>query len=324
MRKHYLALAVSAVMLAAACEKHVAVEAPQPEQAVLNVSLQGSITKVTDTSGEDAVENVQVFVFRKDGSLDAYGTSAGSVVSMSCTVGERDIVAIVNAPQYAGIKDYGTLSALLSDLKDNAPGRFVMSGTTACNVSVSTSVEVEVRRLVSRVSVLSITNDFSLQQHRDAEFRVVAIYLINVAGDLKYLSPENGSLWYSKMKNDASASASALTYSGALNVSVPAGTSYSVPHYFYCYPNSCTDDTSAASWSPRQTRLVVETTLDGKTYYYPVNMENMESNHTYEITGMRITRIGSESPDIPVSSKDVEITVVVKDWEPGTSAEVEI
>ncbi|MDE6871310.1 MAG: FimB/Mfa2 family fimbrial subunit [Bacteroidales bacterium] len=324
MGKNYLCIAALAVVCASACEKNVseAVQADMP--AVLNISLPEAMTKVTDTSGEDRVEDMQVFVFKKDGSLDAYGKAAGGHLSMSCTVGERDIVALVNAPSYTDVKDYATLLGRFSDLKDNAPGRFVMSGQTACNVSSSTSVEVDVRRLVARISIASVKNEFTLPQYRDADFRITGIYLVNVAGDRMYLSGDSDGIWYNKMKNDSSSDVSGLVYSGNLDVPLMAGSSYSVTHYFYCYPNAVLSDSSDPEWSARQTRLVVETSLDGKTYYYPVNIEGIASNHTYEISEMKITRIGSDSPDIPVSSDAVGFTVNVKDWVAGGSMEVEI
>ncbi|MCM1176403.1 MAG: hypothetical protein NC115_10785 [Bacteroidales bacterium] len=317
-------LMAAALLCAVACEKNVTSEITGSMSAVLEVSLSRAVTKVTDTDGEDKVEDMQVFVFKKDGSLDAYGKASGGRLSLSCTVGERDIVSLVNAPALTDVKDYAALQGCFSDLKDNAAGRFVMSGKSSCSISSSTSVEIDVRRIVSRISIASIKNDFTLPQYREADFRVTGIYLVNVAGEMTYLSSSAGNVWYSKMKNEPSSAVSPLTYSGALDEPVAAGASYSVTHYFYCYPNGTDGDTSDPVWSERQTRLVVETSLDGKTYYYPVNIEGLESNHTYEITEMRITRIGSDSPDVPVSSDVAGFTVNVKDWAVGSSKEVEI
>lgn len=324
MRKIYFGIAAVVVMCASACEKNVAAGLPDSAPAVLNVSLTSAVTKVTDISGEDSVGDMQVFVFKKDGSLDACARASGGSLSMSCTVGERDVVALVNAPSCMDVKDYAALQEKFSDLKDNVPGRFVMSGRTSCSISSSTSVELDVRRLVSRISIVSVKNDFALPQYREADFRITGIYLVNVTGEMKYFSEDCGDLWYNKMKNDLSSEVSSMAYSGKLDVPVTAGSSYSVQHYFYCYPNSTSSDSSDSVWTERQTRLVVETSLDGKTYYYPVNIEGMKSNHTYEITEMRITRIGSDTPDIPVSSDVAGFAVSVEEWVAGGSKEVEI
>lgn len=324
MRKIYFGFAAIAVMCASACERNVDAGRPDSAPAVLDVSLTNAVTRVTDISGEDEVENMQVFVFKKDGSLDACAMASGGNLSMSCTVGERDIVALVNAPSCMDVKNYASLQEKFSDLKDNIPGRFVMGGRTSCSISSSTSVELDVKRMVSRISIASVKNDFALPQYREADFRITGIYLVNVAGEMKYFSEDCGSLWYNKMGNDFSSEVSSLTYSGELDVPVTAGSSYNVQHYFYCYPNSTLSDSSDPVWTARQTRIVVETSLDGKTYYYPVNIEGMESNHTYEITEMRITRIGSDSPDVPVSSDVAGFAISVKDWVAGGSKEVEI
>jgi hypothetical protein len=84
---------------------------------------------------------------------------------------------------------------------------------------------------------------------------------------------------------------------------IAAGSSYTNEHYFYCYPN-LTDT---------KTRLVVEAVVGGYTYYYPVTLDAVDANTSYDYN-LTITRLGSDSPDVPVEEGTVTFTVTVKDW----------
>ena len=67
---------------------------------------------------------------------------------------------------------------------------------------------------------------------------------------------------------------------------------------------------------------MVETVISGKTFYYPVTLPVIEPNHTYEITDIRISRLGSTSPDIPVEVGAAQLLVTIKSWEKGTSTQI--
>ena len=84
---------------------------------------------------------------------------------------------------------------------------------------------------------------------------------------------------------------------------VSNGDSYNTEHYFYCYPNA----------TATKTRLVIEAEVGGYTYYYPITLNAVEANtaYTYNLT---ITKLGSNSPDVPVADGTVNFTVTVKDW----------
>ena len=80
--------------------------------------------------------------------------------------------------------------------------------------------------------------------------------------------------------------------------------------YFNAYPNLNSADDQVAD-----TRLVVEATLDGRKYYYPVTMPKMESNKSYEISELKITRPGSDDPDKPIEIVDQDFKITVNPWD---------
>ena len=314
MKKIYFAafLSMSAV---AACD--VAEESDlsvDEEKVCLGVSLPSDVTKVTGTSSEGAVNDLQVFVFDDSGNLESYGHSASSALTLECYPGTKDIVALVNAPSLSGLSKYSELIQKTSVLSDNAVSSLVMEGKTNVKVSSSTTVTVPVSRLAAKVTLTKIVNAMELEYHRKMTFALTSVYMINVAGDKKYLTDSAPSQWYNKMKYEAGSpsflwqtlNGKVLGYNG----------SYDEESYFYCYPNHTADDYNDGAWQPRHTRLVVEATLGGTTYYYPVTLPEVDQNTAYEIS-LTVTRPGSDSPDKPVDSHSAEFTVKVVDWIDG-------
>ena len=319
---------LSACMIAGCTENHGSSPEIIGEKVPVSISipvndLSASLSKVTTTDGEAAVNNVQVFVFRNDGVLDAYGKSETASVEVDCTVGEKNIVAVVNAPDLLNVTSLDGFNAAKSQLSDNSTGNFVMTGAKSATItSADNELTINVKRLVARVSISKITNALSAEQYAGTPIVINKIYLSNVAGDRLYSSASVPSLWLN-MSGSFSDCPGLLSDSG-ISASIADGSSYTTPHYYYCYPNPTAEDSTAEIWSPRFTRLVVEASILGKTYYYPVSIGNIEQNHTYDIEELIITRLGSDDPDVPVSAGTISLTITVSDWEEGTSSTVTI
>lgn len=324
-----LVLACIAIMAAGCTKSLTEGKASLPEIVSVDVSVPVScMTKVTDISGESDIRSLQVLVFRPDGQLEAYAEGETQTVSFDCTSGEKKIVAAVNAQSLTDVKTFDAMEAKVSDLKDNSHGAFVMSGILDTEISSSvSSVTVPVTRHVARVSIEKVTNRIDLEQYRDIPLEISGIYLVNAAGDRTFGGAGyTPSVWYNKGACSGGGDLPSLLYSGDLaGTSVASGASYTTAHYFYCYPNPVSEDnTDTPEWTPGFTRIVVEVNVDGHTYYYPLSIENIESNHTYTVTELIITRLGSDDPDIPVSVESASFTVEVKDWEEGFSGSVTI
>ena len=105
----------------------------------------------------------------------------------------------------------------------------------------------------------------------------------------------------------------------------PGFVDLAVENAMYAYPNPTQSDNLEGStgmykgpeggpWSIRPTRLVIEATLDGQLYYYPITLPSLEYNKSYEISNLVITRPGSDDPDMPVVGFDVPFHITVNDW----------
>ncbi len=302
MKKLWFA-AIAALALVGCNEKVVEQnEAQGGEKVQITVNLSEGVTKVTGAIDDAKVNNLQIFVFDKYGVYETSSNGSGSSLSLTCTSGEKQIVALANAPIETGVTDINVLRSRISDLKDCAVGSIVMAGEVSKTLTASSTVTIQVERLAARIALTKINLAFEQEQHRQLPFKVKAVYLINVAGDRAYLSTNTPSVWYNKAKYIAATSPSFL-YDVVTSGDVSSGGSYTKGHYFYCYPNN----------TATKTRLVVESEIGGNTYYYPITLDTVDPNtaYTYNLT---ITRLGSDSPDMPVEEGAIKFTVTVKDW----------
>ena len=86
--------------------------------------------------------------------------------------------------------------------------------------------------------------------------------------------------------------------------------------YLYMYPNPAAQATQDGQ-SDFTTKLIIETELQGETYYYPISLGYTQPNYAYTVQDVRITRLGSTDPNIPVTTAACTFTVRVSDWDTG-------
>ncbi len=310
----------------ASCNEQIELEpaiAGKPVELEISVDS-GAMTKATNETGEKTVNSLQVFVFGKDNKLEAYKDSTGvSSIKMGIFSGTKIIHALVNAPALSGIVTYKDFYTATSKLTDNNLSNFVMEGRDTVVVGTGkTTVPLKVGRVVSKVSLVKVENKLA-DMYENLELRVTGAYLINVAGNRTFSAAGDGipatpapTLWFNKMKYDGTGNVAELTYESIGNVKIDT-TPYKGPHHFYCYPNPTKNDSSESTqWSDRYTRLVIEVTLGGTAYCYPINLPDLKPNMEYKVS-LCITRPGSGSPDTPYDKESATVSVEVLEWGDG-------
>ena len=308
MKKSIFAFAAALAALVACNKNDVAPMQPQNQESLvpceLTVGICGAMTKATAVSADNEakVNNLQVFVFRGD-DLDAYASvDNAQELTLSCTAGERAVYALVNAPDYSAVPGKAALLAKVSELSANSLTNFEMVGSKSVTLPQSEKVSIDVNRIASRVVLKKITRNFTSEALQALNFKVDAIYLINVAGNTSYDLSAAPAKWYNVAENKNELAS--LLYDAPASL-ITNGQSYSTAHTFYAYPNDLATNT---------TRLVIETTLGETKYYYPINLPEMAANKSYEIEEVKITRPGSDNPDEPVSFADATFSINVIDW----------
>lgn len=308
MKKSIFAFAAALAALVACNKNEATPMQPQNQESLvpceLTVGICGAMTRATAVSADNEakVNNLQVFVFRGD-DLDAYASvDNAQELTLSCTAGDRVVYALVNAPDYSAVPGKAVLLAKVSELSANSLTNFEMVGSKSVTLPQSEKVSIDVNRIASRVVLKKITRSFTSEALQALNFKVDAIYLINVAGNTSYDLSAAPAKWYNVAENkDELAS---LLYDAPASL-ITNGQSYSTAHTFYAYPNDLATNT---------TRLVIETTLGETKYYYPINLPEMAANKSYEIEEVKITRPGSDNPDEPVSFADATFSINVIDW----------
>ena len=306
----------SKVMLMAAlaicgCAKMEERVAPQSEEMVeLSFRIPSQqMTKASGTVAEDEVKDLQVFIFGQDGQLHAYGHAEADQLTLTCSTGEKRVAALVNAPLANYISDENSLMGHVSLFSENSLEKFVMAGIEPKTIDKTGEVIIPVSRLVSKVVLTSVKNDFQFEQHREMNFAIKSIFLTNAPKDRGYLSATNPTAWYNKGVSDMNqiiANAGTMMYEGFQPVSISYGKTHESGKFLYCYPNPI-----AAGAAP--TYLVVEAILEGKLCYYPVKLPPMESNKCYNVS-LTVCRPGSSTPDVPVDTEEAVFKVDVQQW----------
>ena len=313
--KHQILILLGSVLLgtAVSCSK-TGSPADIPAQKIrIVVDVEGSgtpgtrVTGVTSnsTSTEAKVNSLQIFVFNGE-QLDGYGSSSGSLTATaSCTAGTRDIWAVVNAPALTSVSSKTQLLATVSDLAAEI-SNFQMVGSKSETLQKDGNVKITVDRLAARVVLKGIKNALT-NAAQAASFKVLSVYLTNVAGDVDFghSSSYTVSKWYNRRGYQSANNLGSFTYD-AVNKAIASGASNTEAHYFYSMPNA-----NAAAvggpWTPRAARLVIKAEIAGVVYDYPITLPALESNKSYEISLVTITRPGNpDDGNEPDNDDDID------------------
>ena len=325
------ALALAAVG-AVACtdlsnDNHQVSNAPDDGLCHFTVKVGGVQTRRTMQGhpGENRVNDYQVLVFRNGGGADQgvldayYHSTTSSSIEVSCTAGEKVVWAVVNAPSLADVSSLSEFCATSTALSDNVSDNslnLIMTGCYEDEIDFQTSsIDIDVYRKVAKVMVGRIDMVMTAAHYQSQTMHLNSMYLINVPTVSKLGQA------YTPVANDYinrgafSTTACDRLVKENIDEDFDEG-AYCVSTELYSYPNpSEGNDTALSPWTARRTRLVIECTIGGSVYYYPIDLPALESNVCYEITNVRITRPGSVNPSEPVVPGDVFFDLNIMPWE---------
>jgi hypothetical protein len=302
--------AMTAVAAVSCCEKDVVLSEHEAEGELVtfSVSVPGLETKSTGDSDEKNVNSLQVIVFNKHGIYESSAYGRGTALSLTCTAGQKRMVALVNTNMEEGMADFDELAARSISLKDMGIGDLVMLGDSTLTVAANRPINLDVAYLSSKIVLESVTLNMSNQQHRNLPFAIKSVFLTNVAGDRQYIAESDPTTWYHQDNYDKQNTLPFLYDSLAEGHDMTNGDTYSTAHYFYCYPNQTTT----------KTRLVIEAEIGGQIYYYPIILNQLLPNNQYSYNVV-LTRLGAESPDADLDRSAYTVRISMKDWKSNSS-----
>ena len=358
----FMALGAALIALTA-CHKQAdenAVPSGKTAQVTISVNGVSDPTKAGPvTDDEVRINTLDVFVFNSTGDLDAYDHYAGydsnNKPVLDCTTGaDNHVYVIVNSGWTAStlgstVDREDVLKGLVFELRQNCQGtalnNFQMvstevtkDGSTTIDLTPGANqVKVTVSRVVSRVWIKKITRSFT-SGALTGDLLIKGIYMSNVCGQYGLDgSVKDGAAdtWHNKydgmanpkVVNRESDMAPWLQDHLAAPVTLTqGGSSTAVESTFYVMPNQTPYDApvgGSGAWSPRNTKLVVETEYAGRTYYYAIPVVEQDqypqlsdpANHSYRIDNLELTRLGSTNPDEPVLVSNVNFEITVEPWQ---------
>ena len=305
---------------------------PGPGSVEVVFSVLGETTRVTGATGEAAVDDWALLLYRDDRLVETGTSSSGSAIRKTLPAGDYTAFAVVNPPASfspAGFASPDALAKAESALRDNAPGRLVMAGRRTVTVPVPDgSVQrIGVDRLVCKAGIRKVSVQFENPDLAARPFHLTGIYLTNCYGKSRYGSDwgagdivSNASAWHNRMGFHSEAGVNGILAETGLDISVTADRPHTQEHVFYFYPNPLSEaqDTRSGTWTRRRTRLVLEAKIGERTYYYAITLPKSQRNRTYIIEEAVIRNLGSLDPEqVEPGSIEVTFSTSPDDWAPA-------
>lgn len=288
------------VLLASSVSCQITKDAGEGSPATITFSTDAG-TKVPgeNPSGETAIGSLVATAFRPDGVLDGQSQGTASSVTVECTTGERDFIVAANV-DVSSARSRQEMEQISIAIEDIVPSGLPMSESLHRKVeSVNPTVRAVLERHVSKSWIGNIILNMTSEHLASQPFRLDAVYNTNVAADTRL----DGAFLTGRYINRLGwqGESSSMTRDD-IGLDMTKGQKHDTPHNLYMLPNPQEDDSfDKTAWSPRHTRTVVEATLGGTTYYYPVTLPVTGRNVSYRFENILISRAGSLHPEDPLS-----------------------
>ena len=286
----------------------------------------------------ETVESLDIFIFEDDaqGRLDSYQQNTidpkGDYrVAVASTKGKKRIVMIANSHKdrkhWAGIRTYEGLAREKASLYEEDISFPTMYGEAVFSAEDGVERTITLRPLVSEIHLGSIRCDFSGREYEGEKLKDVKVYLTNVNAECRIMQ-EHGFDVGTTVNTGHLNHMELEKFRHPELIYRPLGTDVGYEIFdtgirLYSYPNESADETPGSPF----TMLVIEGTIKGKTWYYPIAINRDAGNtgigrncsYTYNIT---ILRTGSTDPGAAVSAETVLINSQILSWDERNEEEI--
>ena len=271
-------------------------------------------------------ESLDIFFFRDDPleRLDAYQRlSPDNPCVAASTRGARIMAVLANSSRdiysWADINSFEGLQGITVSLEEEKVSHPVMSAVEKIDAGSGAVCEIALEPLLCEIMLESISCDFSGKTYEGCLLEDACVYLTNVNARCSPFAQEYQSI--SSVINSgglcdedlARMSTPSMLYAD-LPEAIGAGVSHPSLH-FYCYPNQAPSESLGTPW----TRLVIEGTLDGERWYWPLNINRNDADgiarNTCYSLDVTIMRKGVKDPDIAVGGEIVRVSTDLSPWD---------
>lgn len=308
--KRYFHIIIYLLSVLAGCEKEQ--EFPDaPGEYKIKISIPGYLESTKSLS--PAVSSLEIFCFNDDAykridSYAVYGDLRGDEVQFASRTGEKIIVAVANphSPLTEEVYCYEDLAGAMANLCEEDPRHPLMIAQTSIRAGNGYSFNMNLKPLCARIRIAAIKVDIDGgKMLRDAK-----CYLTNVNTSCKMLGQKSFAptsiLNSGKLKEhdlEQMKHKEMLLHKFRLPIG-GAGVHENI--CLYCYANDVEQESAGSQF----TRLVIEGYINGKKYFYPINInrDGFRSDsgekagifpgceYVYRLT---LAHYGTSDPDIP-------------------------
>ena len=266
-----------------------------------------------DCDGEQALDSYLRCNVGKDGLLDG-----------SCRTGAKTAIVITDSPfsdyLWNEIRTLDAINRLSFNLLDESPDSPAAIGKADIVPGGSGCIRIKTTPFLCTVKVNSICCDFHGKDYENEQLTGVKVYLTNVSGSCRLSGDSPGNSWYNLGGLDEeSVKGMKRPWMLMKEFQQPIGDSTVFPEIIlYCYPNPSDED----SFGTPVTRLVVEGSLGGTIYYYPLSLGRLDCGERRRLD-IAITSKGTSDPDTPATSDMIKLVFNPSGWEEGRGGTID-
>ena len=290
-----------------------------PQKDIDSKVICNTTTKVLLQEAE--ILTLDAFVFEEKGKLECYQRveSPDKICEIASGSGEKQLLLVANSDkdiyEWAEIKSLALASDIYSDLEDETCAHPMMTSLQTITAGQDTSVDLLPLRC--EIILRSLRCDFSGKPYQDESLTDIKIYLTYVNASCSILPPqrilplriigagildkqqlncfrEKGIIW---SEIDESVGKEAVQINRSL----------------FCYANEPVEESIGSPF----TRLVIEGSIGGNTYYYPIKINSRKGGiargcrYVFDVI---LTKTGATEPDGELTEEDMEIKMEVMKW----------
>ncbi len=323
----FLSVACLPALLFSSCGKAEGLQEEREEEIAPEGKEGGSAVEsklmITQSAESFRAEKYDVFIYEDDAyaRLDSYQSFTPGAGEHKVSSGSGKKVAVVlgnigdGLPKWEKVLSLKALSAQCSSLENEGEDSPVLSGMA--HFVAGENLNITLRPLLSRVRLRSLCCDFRGTAYAFESLENVKVYLTNVNAECPLVEGTRGGV---RIVNGG-----ALNRSDLLRFQSPGIVYRELPGSIgmdpvetgvslYCYPNPATTEGFGSPF----TRLVIEGTIQGKIWYWPINIntigeDGIRAGESYDLSVM-LRRSGTSDPDTPIGLNEAELKTEIVQW----------
>ena len=238
--------------------------------------------------------------------------------------GAKTAIVIVNPHHndypWKDVRTIDAINRLTFSLLDDNPDSPAAVGKADLIPGTGGCIRINTTPFLCTVNIHSICCDFHGKEYGTEQLENVRFYLTNVSGSCTLSGESSGTSWYNLGGLDeVFIKAIKRPWMLMKEFPQPIGASTVFPDIsLFCYPNPASED----SFGSPVTRLVIEGSIGGTVYYYPVSLGAISCGERRKLD-ITITSKGTSDPDTPATSDMITLAFRPLGWEQGQGGAID-